>query len=631
VLVGLVYGQAGWFDFVNYDDSGYVSENMYVQTGFTLDGIAWAFTSSYTSNWHPLTWLSLMLDTEIWGTGPGGYHVTNVLLHAINAVLMLLVLKRMTGSLWKSGLVAALFALHPLHVESVAWISERKDVLSGMFWLLTMWAYVVYVDSEKKRWYLLTLCLLVAGLMAKPMLVSLPLVLLLLDYWPLGRYESDRATKTSLWLTARRLTAEKIPLLIVTGGFCVVAFLTQQARGGMMPAYAFTLPERIGNGLLSYAKYAGKMIWPEHLAMMYPHPGKDYSVPGAVLAAAAISGISLLVIRVARKRGYLAAGWLWYLITLVPVIGLVQIGTQAMADRYTYIPLTGLFIAIVWASAELSMKWRHGKSILATIAILVIGALSVRTYYQTRHWRDSIALFENALAVTENNYVAHYLIAETLRKQGKMDQAIAHCRESQRIKPYCREAYYELGMCFQQKKEYDKAIEQFDKAVRMQPDYIRAHYRLAMVLGKTKQLERAAVHFARTLELNPDHSAAHYYLGNILLSQGDLNPAEEHLEKALPDNLTNAKLYHNLGQACLQQGKFSKAIELAQRACELTEYNNLRVMGTLAEAYGAAGMFTEAIATARKIVEQAQLSGEKQLAREFQSRLVFFQSQENSD
>ncbi|MHC4302257.1 MAG: glycosyltransferase family 39 protein, partial [Planctomycetota bacterium] len=442
-----VYWQVHDYGFVNFDDPDYVRKNPKVQSGITLDGIKWAFTTGHAANWHPLTWLSHMLDCQLFGASPGWHHLTNLLLHIANTLLLFAVLKRMTGTLWRSAFVAALFALHPCHVESVAWISERKDVLSTLFWMLTMAAYVRYVNRPRVSSYLLVLLTFALGLMAKPMLVTLPFVLLLLDYWPLGRFQDRPPVEHAPQPGARMLghllpkrtfyllLLEKIPFLVVTAASSVITFIVQRQIGAVATARQFPLISRIANTFASYLMYIRKMFWPSPLAMFYPYPPKADLMLQAAVAIPVLVSISLVVLYLMRSRKYLLTGWLWYLGTLVPVIGLLQVGDQAYADRYTYIPFIGLFIIIAWAVPDVLAKWRFRKTAFAVAAAVILLALSVATYFQQSCWRDTITLCEHAIKVTRDNYKAHFSMMAVLLDQGKVKETIAHGREAVRIRP----------------------------------------------------------------------------------------------------------------------------------------------------------------------------------------------------
>ena len=390
-----VYWQVRNFDFVNYDDNVYVTKNLNIQTGITLQSVKWAFTTGYFGNWNPLTWLSYILDWQLFGSNPAGFHLTNLFFHIANTLLLFFVLKQMTKAIWQSAFVAALFALHPLHVEAVAWVSSRKDILSTFFWLLTMCAYLRYVKQPSVSSYLLVLLIFVMGIMAKPMLVTLPFVLLLLDYWPFQRKIS--------W----RLLVEKIPFMALAAVFSVTTFFTQRSVGALWKPAEFSLKFRIYNALISYVEYIEKMLWPGRLAAFYPHPFGNVSIIYAVISAAVLLAVTILVIRFAQNRRYLITGWFWYLGTLVPVIGLIQLGSFAMADRYTYITLTGLFIIIAWGFPQLLSKWPHRKFAIGISAIIVLTTLGICAGRQVSYWNNSVTLFSHAIEVTQNNDFAY--------------------------------------------------------------------------------------------------------------------------------------------------------------------------------------------------------------------------------
>lgn len=449
-----IYWRVHNYDFGSYDDGDYVTDNAHVKAGLTYDGVIWAFTTGHAANWHPLTWLSHMLDCQLFGIDAGWHHMTNVLLHIANTLLLFAVLKLMTGAIWRSAFVAALFALHPLHVDSAAWISERKDVLSTLFWMLTMGAYVRYVRRPCVSRYLVTLLAFVLGLMAKPMLITLPFVLLLLDYWPLGRFQlstfgecangqaQELTNPQPRWRVVRRLVYEKVPFLALSVISSVITFIVQRSGGAVSPIEDFPLRARIPNVLVSYVKYIGKMIWPSRLAIYYPHPGYSLPIWQAALAGLFLLAVSVLVILLARRHKYLLVGWFWYLGTLVPVIGLIQIGSQAMADRYTYVPLTGLFIIFAWAVPDLLAKWRYRKMALCIVALIVILAMSICTHFQLRHWRNGETLYKQVLAVWPDG-LSMDTKAEVYRKLalrasmlGKLDEAILYHKEVLSIDPH---------------------------------------------------------------------------------------------------------------------------------------------------------------------------------------------------
>ena len=415
----IAYWQVKDFDFICFDDKPYVTENRHVQAGLTVKGFAWAFTTFHASNWHPLTWLSHMTDCELYGLNPMGHHWTSLQFHIANTLLLFFILQYMTGALWRSAFVAALFAMHPLHVESIAWVAERKDVLSTFFGMLTLLAYCRYAKQPSLAGYLLIILFLSMGLMAKPMLVTFPFLFLLLDFWPLERLRSE---------TVSRLILEKIPMLVPVVISSCLTFMAQQSSGAVKPLESFSLTVRIANAFVSYASYAVKAIWPHNLTIFYPHPGNAlplWQVLGAILL---VGGASFLAIRSLKKYPYIAVGLFWYLGMLVPVIGLVQVGQQAMADRYTYIPMTGLFIIIAWGFSDLSTKWHYRKIVLTLFAVIILSVLAVSTFFQLGYWRNSVALFERAVSITENNYLAHNNLGAALLEKGKFDKAVLHIK-----------------------------------------------------------------------------------------------------------------------------------------------------------------------------------------------------------
>ena len=581
VITLAVYWQTRNHEFVSYDDDAYVIENPHVQAGLTRQAIIWSFTTTHVANWHPLTWLSHMMDCQLYGLNPSGHLLTNVLFHLVNTVLLFLLLNRITGASWRSGFVAALFAVHPLHVESVAWVAERKDVLCTLFWLLTMWAYIYYVEKPRLHRYLLTLLTLGLGLMAKPMLVTLPFVLLLLDYWPLGRFQAGPAgsndqgqvqvplSSVKTRSPSSRLIWEKAPLFVVSLASCVVTFLVQQKGGAVETVEAFPLTIRIGNALVSYVSYMGKMIWPQGLAVFYPHPGT--SLPGwqAVAAGLLLIFITIGVIRAGRKRAYLTVGWLWYLGTLVPVIGLVQVGAQALADRYTYVPLIGLFIMISWFIPDLLTGWRHRGIVLGGAAVTVVSALMVCTWMQLQHWKNDITLFEHALKVTANNYLAHDSLGNALAQQGMLEQGIAHYQEALKINPNLVNTHNNLGVALLKRGEINRAIAQYYQALRLKYDSAETHNNLGVALFNLGQLDKAIGHYLTAIKLDPKFSKAHNNLGNALARKGMLDEAISQYFRALELKTNYPEAHNNLGVALAQQGKMDEAIVQFDQALRL--------------------------------------------------------------
>ena len=541
----LVYWQVGDHEFINYDDNAYITDNAQVQKGLTSKGIIWAFTTSHTGNWHPLTWISHMLDCELYGLNPKGHHLTNVLFHMANAILLFVVLRWMTGAIWRSGLVAALFALHPLHVESVAWAAERKDVLSTFFWMLTMVAYVHYVNRPGGKRYLLVLITFSLGLMAKPMLVTLPFVLLLLDYWPLNRFK-PRAVPGSVEdqpLGFRssgddkspilKAVMEKTPLFLMSLFSCVVTVMAQQEAGAISTLEIVPFKLRIANGLVSVVAYMGKMIWPQDLAVFYPHPVSDLQIWKPVVAGLFLLILSTVALWVAQRCRYVLVGWLWYLGTLVPVIGLVQVGEQAMADRYTYVPLIGLFIVVVWGFADLVKGWRSRRWVVSVSAAVMVLALMAGSWLQVAHWKNSVRLFKHALDATTNNYVAHYTLGNALALQGHLTGSVSHYNKALQIHPNFAEAHNNLGNALALQGNLTGAISHYNKALQINPDHAEAHRNLAVGLDRQGRHQEAIQHYAEVLRISPHDAQSHNNLGVALAEQGRLKEAVAHFTEAL--------------------------------------------------------------------------------------------------
>ncbi len=526
-------------DFVNYDDPKYVTKNDHVRAGLTGEGLIWALTSSHAKNWHPMTWLSHMLDCQIYGLNAGGHHLTSLLFHIVNALLVFLVFKRATKAFWQSAFVAALFALHPLHVESVAWVAERKDVLSAFFWMLTLWTYVLYVERPGLAGYLLVFLFFVLGLMAKPMLVTLPFVLLLMDYWPLKRFkcfqsncgvdklQSCRPMAPGYYGSFTLLALEKAPLFVLATVSCAATFLVQQAGGAVKSLDVFPLPIRFANALVSYVIYIRKFILPLDLAVFYPHPG----MPPIWLVAVCLVllfAVSVLVFRHRHRSPYLVTGWLWYVGTLAPVIGIVQAGAQSMADRYTYIPLIGLFVIIAWGVNDLAARWTYRRFVLIISASGILTAFTICTWSQVRYWRNSITLFEHAVAVTSNNNLAHYNLGNALVKQGKLDEGIANYLEAMRIKPDHPDTYNahnSIGLALFRQGKLNEAIAHYSKAIRLKPDYEQAHNNLGVALIRQEKVDEAIRSFSRALQVKPDYAEASHNLKTALQMASEIDTA----------------------------------------------------------------------------------------------------------
>ena len=576
-----VYWQVRNHEFVNFDDDGYVTENSYVQDGLTRESIIWAFTATDVANWHPLTWLSHMLDCQLYGVSPKGHHLTNVLFHLANTVLLFLVLKWMTGALWRSGFVAALFALHPLHVESVAWVAERKDVLSTFFWMLTIWAYLGYVKRPAFNRYLLILFSFTLGLMVKPMLVTLPFVLLLLDYWPLHRLQLsqpggahpteglDSLTATKLRAENFRLLWEKVPLFTLATISSIVTFLVQRSGGSVGSWDIYPARIRIANAFVSYVSYIGKMVWPENLAVFYPYPGLSLELWQAAGAGLLLGLITMAVLRVMRLHPYLAVGWFWYLGTLVPVIGLVQVGTQAMADRYTYVPLIGLFIMIAWGIPELAAKWRYRRIGLALAAGAVLAVSMILTWTQLHHWKSSFTLFEHARNVTVDNYLAHNNLGLAYARQGRFEKAINHYTKAIQIKPYLPKSHNNLGNAYARQGRMSEATSHYTIALKINPDFSGAHNNLGNILAGQGRHDEAKFHFSRAQQLEPDFAEAYFNLGDLLARQGKRDEALVQFSRALELSPEFVEAHNSLGVILAQKGNLDEAIFHFRKALRL--------------------------------------------------------------
>jgi tetratricopeptide (TPR) repeat protein len=518
------YGDLINHQFINYDDDVYVTDNPPVQSGLTFSGLSWAFTTMHSGNWHPLTWLSHMLDCQLFGLNPGEHHLTNVVFHVANSLLLFLWFLYFTRSLGCSFLVAVLFALHPMHVQSVAWVAERKDVLSTFFWLLTMWAYVWYAERPRLTRYVLILVCFSLGLMAKPMLVTLPFVLLLLDYWPLGRLSLkgsaavEASSKSGSRVANNRLVYEKLPLFVIAAFSSVVTVYAQKEAGAVWTFQTLPFANRIANAMVAYVSYLGKMFWPAHLAVFYPLSSHTLPIWQALAAGLVLVVLSLLALRLARRHPYLLVGWLWYLCTLLPVIGLVQVGGQAMADRYTYVPFIGVFIVLVWGMADLAARWHAPRFLLPVGAGVVLSALMICTWVQVRYWRDSITLYEHSLEVTRSNSLIHNNLGMALAAQGKMDQAEAHYAEALRLNPHLAEPHNNLGVALAEQGKIDEAITMFQKAIQIKPNFSGAYSNLGLAFAKQGDIAKATILFQNALEIDPNNTIAQKML-NILKAQ----------------------------------------------------------------------------------------------------------------
>jgi tetratricopeptide (TPR) repeat protein len=568
-------------NFVNFDDDQYVTGNVHVQAGLNWSGIVWAFRSGYAHNWHPLTWISHMLDCQWYGLNPAGHHLTNLLFHIANTVLLFLFLNRTTGTIWRSGFVAALFGCHPLHVESVAWIAERKDVLSTFFWILTLLAYARYVkesnvqsskfkiqnqkprnhtpkpkapDLKPRAFYIAALVMFACGLISKPMVVTLPFVLLLLDFWPLQRFTPNASGVRAS--TPGRLVLEKIPFFVLSLASSVVTYLVQ--RGAVAPLDTLPVSFRLGNAAVTYFRYVSKSFWPLDLAVLYPLP--THWPSGLVtISILFVLACSVFCLRLARRYPYLFVGWFWYLGTLVPVIGLVQVGVQSMADRYLYIPGIGLFIAMVWGFNALVGAWPQKNWIAAGMGIAVLVGCTAVTWRQLQFWQNSITLFSYAKAVVPENYMIDNHLGEALDEVGQFDMAIPILEKSVRLNPANARGFSELGTAFAQQGKLPDAIESFRNAVHLRPYDAVLHYDLGAELLENGQWAEAASELLTALQLNPNFAAAHRSLAIVLLKRGETNAALQHFSEAVNLNPGWTDAHFDYGMALLNNNQPEKA------------------------------------------------------------------------
>ena len=547
-LTAALYAPVRHYDFLAYDDPTYVTENPLVAGGLTGAGLVWAWTGIHQATWHPLTTLSHMLDCQLFGLHPGWHHAGNVVLHIANAVLLFGFLASTTHQRWRSAVVAALFAVHPLHVESVAWISERKDVLSTCFFLLTLCAYATYARRPQVQRYALVVLTYAAALLSKPMVVTLPFVLLLLDVWPLRRLRGDDPHAARPRLSPAALLIEKLPLLFLAAAVAVVTYVTQQRVGAVTGRIASPIAGRVANALVAYATYLVTTFWPARLAVFYPFDG---ALPlWQVLAAAGLlSGISLVVGWRARGAPYLLVGWLWYLGTLVPVIGFVRAGAQAMADRFTYIPLIGIFIITVWGIADRVARRRDGHIVCCVAAVLAVAGSTVLAARQLAYWRDTMSLFQHAVDVTRDNYVAHGMLGTALLQAGRADDAFAHLSETVRIEPSSYRENHSLGLILAARGDLDGAKRHYLAALRTSPGFADAYNSLGVVLAAQGDLAKAVAHYRQAIRLDPAFAAAHNNLAATLAQMGQADEALVEYTEAIRLSAQHAEPHANPGAA----------------------------------------------------------------------------------
>jgi len=663
----VAYEPARRNEFVNYDDPAFITSNLHVRNGLTWEGVKWAFGGAHVDYWHPLTWLSHMADYELYGLNAAGHHATSLLIHIMTSLLLFHVFQRMTGAMWRSAFVAAAFALHPVHVESVAWAAERKDVLAGLFWVLTMLAYVRYVERPDIRRYLSVIALFAMAMMSKPMVVTLPFVLLLLDYWPLERLKwrrgNGRTDDRKVWVG--RLVVEKMPLFLMSAGLAVMTVAAQKDIGTVSALELVPMGYRIGNMFVSYIAYIRQTIWPVGLSVIYPlDPTNQAAVALAPLLAILLAAATIGAFYIGRRRKYVLVGWLWYVGALVPVIGLVQVGPQAMADRYMYMPMVGLLIIVSWAVGDLASGRRRRQAVIAAMSAPVLFALVALTRVQVTHWRDGVTLFGRALEVTHDNAMAENGYGHALFEAGRADEAVVHLGKAVEMSPTFFDARNNLGRVLLKQARLDEAVAQFEELIRRGHDPIDVYYNLGVARGMQGRYEEAAAYLEGVLKRDSDYPFARKRMGMALLAAGKPAEAALHLERALEAAGDDAEVYMNLGLAYAKCGKpepakenwaraihiepnnpdilnniawmratsseatgdeAAEALRLAQRACELTGYGEAAYLDTLATAYAAAGRFPEAVETAEKALIAVEKAGQQRLARGIQERLKLYQ------
>ena len=584
-----VYFPVSHFGFVDYDDSGYFFQNPHVLNGLTWPNIQWAFTSGEDANWHPLTWLSLMTDATLFGPGAAAPHLTNVLLHAANSILLFLVFLRMTGAIWRSAVVAMLFAIHPLHVESVAWISERKDVLCAFFGLLALLCYARYVEllhpqstaNRQSPWtfYGLSLFFFGCGLMSKPMLVTLPCILLLLDFWPLQRFNPA----TLLSKSDQRVLLEKIPYFLLTIAASAVTYAVQKNGEAVIPLSVIPVDARIGNALVSYARYIGKIFYPTNLAVIYPYPGY-WRGSIIYLSLVLFAGLGILAIDKRMRFPWLVTGWFWFAGMLVPVIGLVQVGEAAMADRYAYLPMVGILVIVVWGVGEICLAWRPPRLLLFSLCVILFVACALRAQDQVRTWKDDETLFGHTLAVTKNNYVAELDMGYWYSKTGNLKPALEHYKAAQKMAPDDPTALYNVGNAFARLHYWPEAIHNYQRALQLDPRQPEVMDNLGFALAQSGQLTNAISYFRAAIKLRPNLADAQNNLGTALFMQGNYAEAAKAFYAALQNSPYNAEFAVNLGDTLVRLGNKSAAAACYQQALQLEPDNQavqkrLQVLG----------------------------------------------------
>jgi tetratricopeptide (TPR) repeat protein len=573
----VVYLPVKTLDFVNYDDLAYVTANSFVSNGLTWKGVVWAFQNFHSSNWHPITWISHMVDCQLYGLRPAGHHVTSALFHIANSLLVLRLLKGLTGAFWRSAFVAGLFALHPLRVESVAWVAERKDVLSGFFGLLCLMAYVRYArekseirnpkfENQKGHvFYVMALALFALGLMSKPMLVTWPLVMLLLDFWPLNRMSKSDGRETFGYFG--KLFVEKIPFFALSAGSSVITFLAQRQGGAVVPVQSFPLLFRMENAVMSYVRYLGKLFYPHNMAVVYP------KVAGWPMEEVLLAGIALVVVSVVvlanRRRGYLVAGWFWFVVTLVPVIGLIKVGEISMADRYTYLPAIGIFLLFTWGISELASGRPKFSIPLAFGAAGILVGCGLITSRQIPFWQNAETLFKHALAVTGKNPLADINLGVYYTQNGQLNRAREHYESAIAINPSFAEPWNGLGYILAEEKKFDEAIPHYEKAVQLKPELTDTRINFGKALFQVGRINEAIEQFREAVRLNPNDAIGHYNLGYSLFAAGDKGGAIREYHFATDLNPKFVAAWYNLGNVLVHDGKIDEALACYQKVLEI--------------------------------------------------------------
>ncbi len=623
LAVVLAYAPLWRCGFVDYDDGAYVVSNEMIQHGLNAKSLAWAFATGHSFNWHPLTWMSHMVDFQLYGANAAGHHITSLLLHLANSILLFLLLRRMTKAIWPSALAAALFALHPMHVESVAWISERKDVLSTLFWLLTVWAYVLYVERLKaksrgtKAYYAASLVLFALGLMAKPMLVTLPFVLLLLDYWPLARERRPIG-----WVV------EKIPFFVLAAASCVVTYLAQQRGGSVASLSDLPFAERLKGVPIAYVRYIEKTFWPVHLAVLYPVPPR-WPVWEAVCAAIVLVAVTAWVLFRLRAQPYLAVGWLWFLGMLVPVIGLIQVGAQSMADRYNYVPSVGLMIMAIWAGREWAP--RPGTRAPAILGCIALAVCMVLTPLQASYWKNSETLFRHALDTTQDNGVMEGSLGAVLLGEGRLDEALPHLERGVAFNNEKPGVHSLLAKALLAKKRVEEALDQFQIDVSLEPENPESQFDFGCALLENGLAAKAIPPLRKAVQLRPGRPEFRYKLGNAFMQAGDAADAIRQYEQSLRLRPNYIEAANNLAWilACspdraVRNG--NQAVELSSHADAISGGKSPIIIGTLAAAYAEAGDYSNAVATVRRALQLAGARTNSPIVRMLRTQLDLYRA-----